>query len=82
MAMSNRKLATGPNLAPVKDYIRARDLYRQGQTEESLQVLCGAIGAEAPTPQLEDHLGKLFEDDTPLSDVALHLALVRTRENR
>jgi len=62
----------------LQDYIKARDLYRQGQTEESLNLLCEAIGAEAPTPQLRDHLDRIFEDDTALSDMVLHLALTQT----
>lgn len=79
--MSSRKPATGPNLEPLKDYIRAREFYRQGQKQESLEALCAAIGAEAPTPQLAEHLDKFLEDDTTLSDMALHLALVETRRS-
>lgn len=73
-----RAAAKGPNLAPVQDYMKARDLYRQGQTEESLNLLCEAIGAEAPTPLLREHLDRIFEDNTPLADMVLHLALTQT----
>ena len=62
----------------MQDFMRARDLHRQGRTEESLNLLCEAIGAEAPTPQLRDHLDRIFEDDTALANMMLHLALTQT----
>ena len=74
----------GPNLAPVKDLLEAQRIHTKYQDpaarEQSLKMVSRAIGSDKPLPLLRDNLDKVFDGESPLSDMAIHLALVETRK--
>lgn len=74
----------GPNLAPLRDLLEGQRIYTQckdeAAREESLKKVSSAIGSEKPLPLLRENLDKVFDGESPLSDIALHLVLVETRK--
>lgn len=76
----------GPNLAPLKDLLEAQSIHTQytdeAAREEALKKVSRAIGSERPLPLLRENLDKVFDKESPLSDIALHLVLVETRKNK
>ena len=74
----------GPNLAPLRDLLEAQRIHAQytdeAAREESLKKVSRAMGSEEPLPLLRENLDKVFDGESPLSDITLHLALVETRK--
>lgn len=79
-----RAPSQGPNLAPLKDLLEAQRIHTQYQDEaareESLKRVSRAIGSDKPLPLLRENLDKVFDRESTLSDITLHLALVETRK--
>lgn len=79
-----RAASQGPNLAPLRDLLEAQRIHirckDKAAREESLKKVSRAIGSEKPLPLLRENLDKVFDTESPLSDIALHLALVETRK--
>lgn len=76
----------GPNLTPIQDLLEAQRIHSQYQDpaadEEVLRKVSRAIGSDKPLPLLRGNLDKVFDGESPLSDIAVHLALVETRKNK
>lgn len=74
------------NLAPLKDLLEAQNLYTQykdpAARQESLKKLSSAVGSDKPLPILGESLDKVFDPETPLSDMVLNLVLVETKSNK
>jgi hypothetical protein len=81
-----RAPSQGPNLAPIKDLLQAQKIHSQFTDEaakrESLKLVSRAVGSNKPLPLLGDNLDKVLDGESPLSDIAIHLALVETRKNK
>lgn len=81
-----KKVSQGPNLSPLRNLLEAQNIHAQyhdeAAREEALKKVSAAIGSDKPLPLLRDNLDKVFETGTPLSDIAIHLALVETRKNK
>lgn len=69
----------GTDLKPLKTYLEAQKLHTEGKESESLEALSRAIGSDKPLPKLAGSLDQVFDQATPLSDMLLHLALVKTK---
>lgn len=74
----------GPNLAPLRELLEAQSIHSQYHDEsakdEVLKKVSKAMGSENPLPLLREKLDTIFTPETPLSDIALHLALIETRK--
>ncbi len=74
----------GPNLAPIRDLLEAQRIHTQFQDpsadREVLKRVSMAIGSNKPLPLLADRLDKVLDGESPLSEIAIHLALVETRK--
>lgn len=72
------------NLAPIRDLLEAQRIHTQFQdpaaNREVLKKVSRAIGSEKPLPLLADRLDKVLDGESPLSEIAIHLALVETRK--
>ena len=77
-----RATSQGPDLAPLKGYLQAHQLYQEGKPQESLAALSQSIGSPEPLPKLEGNLDKVFDNTSPLSDLTLTLALAETKRRR
>lgn len=75
-----RAPGSGPNLIPLQDYLVAQKRYLAGDREGSLQALSRAVGSSETLDRLAEHLDKVFETGTPLSDLTLHLTLVESKK--
>ena len=72
----------GLDLAPLKGYLQAQQLFQGGKPQESLAALSQAMGSPEPLPKLEGNLDKVFDNTSPLSDLTLTLALAETQKRR
>lgn len=74
----------GPNLEPLRELLEAQSIHAQykdpAANAEVLKKVSRAIGSEKPLPLLQKSLDKVFDRESPLSEIALHLALVETRK--
>lgn len=78
--MLKRRESRGPSLAPLQDYMEAQRQFLKGNMEGSLRRLSGAVGSDSPLERLRGSLPQVFDGETPLSDMLLHLVLVETRK--
>lgn len=76
----------GPNLAPVQNLLEAQRIFAQYDDpvarKEVLKKVSNAIGSDKPLPILGDNLDKVFDPDSPLSDLTLTLTLAETKKRR
>lgn len=79
-----RAPSQGPNLEPLRNLLEAQRIHAQYQDpaarEEVLRKVSSAVGSDKPLPLLRENLDKVFDRESPLADITLHLALVETRK--
>lgn len=66
---------------PIDQYARAVVAARTGQDKEASAELASALGAE-PTPQIQDNIGVLLDDKSPVHTVVLDAVAVESRKWR
>ncbi len=72
------------NLEPLKELIGAQKIYDKYKDpvarREILKKVSTAVGSETPLPLLGENLDKVFNPDSPVSDVVLTLVLSEAKK--
>lgn len=62
-----------PSAEPIKLYLEAVAMHREGNKEQAAQLLAESLGASEPSPTIRNYIGKLLEENTMPNDVVLQV---------
>ena len=65
------------NTAPLEEYIKGVEAFKQGNKEEALALISSSLGADKPTEIMKSSLEEL----THVNIAALRIILHRSKEN-
>ena len=58
-------------MKPLKDYIKAIEANKQGNTEEALKLLTGSIGLKEPTKIMKENLAQMLDSNDAILTLIL-----------
>jgi hypothetical protein len=59
-------------MEPLKDYIKARDLHKEGKRDEALRLMASSMGVDQPTPIMEASLDSLLDCNDAVLTIILN----------
>lgn len=62
-----------PSPQPIKSYLEAVAMHREGNEEQAAQLLAESLGTAKPSPIIKDFIGQLLTENTMPNDAVLQV---------